>query len=135
MLLSSPAPLLLVILWHTDRRLVTGRGRLVTGRGRLVTGRGRLVTGRGSQRGWCPNLCPKHASREPQQYPWLNYCRLRRQSSHCTPNGIAEHEEHTDGGNGTQPQGDPVDKPTPRILCHVATNADANTDEDDRAIR
>ena len=111
------------LVWHTDHRLGTGRGRL--------SPPGRL----GSQRDWCPNLCPKHASREPQQYPWLNYCRLRRQSSHCTPNGIAEHEEHTDGGNGTQPQGDPVDKPTPRILCHVATNADANTDEDDRAIR
>ena len=116
MLLSSPAPSLLgsslVSLWHTDRRLVTGRGRLFP--------LGRLGK---------PH--PKHRQ-VPDESPWLNCCELR---SCCTPNGIAEHEELTDDGNGTQPQGDPVDNPTVRIVCHVATYADANTDDDDRAPR
>ena len=88
----------LVNLWHTDRRLGTRRGRL--------SPPGRL----GSQRGWCPNMCPKHTSRVPQQYPWLNYCKPWLNCC-STPNGIVEHEQHSDEGTGTEPQGTPVDHP------------------------
>ena len=114
----------LVSLWHTDRRLGAGRGRL--------SPPGRL----GSQ-GWCPNLCPKHTSRVPQQYPWLNCCKPWLNCSR-TPNGIVEHEPHSEEGTGNEPQEEPVDQPTSgpvnAFLCGMGTDADASSDEEDPAI-